>query len=61
VLTLAVSKGWLVHQLNIKNTFLHNTVSEMVYCSKPASFVDPTHPQLVCRLNKFLYSLKQVP
>jgi hypothetical protein len=36
-------------------------LSETVYCSQPASFVDPTHPQLVCRLNKSLYGLKQAP
>jgi hypothetical protein len=61
VLTLAVSRGWLVHQLNVKNAFLHDTLSETVYCSQPAGFVDPAQPQLVCRLNKSLYGLKQAP
>jgi hypothetical protein len=60
VLTLAVSRGWLVHQLDIKNAFLHVTLSETIYCSQPIGFVDPAHPQLVCWLNKSLYSLKQV-
>jgi hypothetical protein len=60
MLTLAVSRGWLVHQLDIKNVFLHVTLSETIYCSQPIGFVDPTHPQLVCWLNKSLYSLKQV-
>jgi hypothetical protein len=59
VLTLAVSRGWPVYQLDVKNAFLHGTLSEMVYCSQPAGFVDPAHPQLVCRLNKSLYGLKQ--
>jgi hypothetical protein len=61
VLTLAVSRGWPVHQLDVKNTFLHCTLSETVYCSQPASFVDPAHPQLVCWLNKSLYGMKQAP
>jgi hypothetical protein len=59
VLTLAVSRGWPVHQLDVKNIFLHGTLSETVYCSQPTDFVDPAHPQLVCRLNKSLYGLKQ--
>jgi hypothetical protein len=59
VLTLIISKGWPVHQLNVKNAFLHGTLSEIVYCSQPAGFVDPAHPQLVCRFNKSLYGLKQ--
>jgi hypothetical protein len=59
VLTLTVSSGWPVHQLDIKNAFLHSILSKTVYCSQPASFVDPTHPQLVCRLNKSLHGLKQ--
>jgi hypothetical protein len=59
VLILAVSRGWPVHQLDVKNIFLHGTLSETVYCSQPTDFVDPAHPQLVCRLNKSLYGLKQ--
>jgi hypothetical protein len=61
MLTLAVSRGWPVHQLDVKSVFLHGTLSETVYCSQPAGFVDPTHPQLVCQLNKSLYGLKQAP
>jgi hypothetical protein len=48
-----------VHQLDVKNAFLHSTLYETIYCSQPAGFVDPTHPQLVCRLNNSLYGLKQ--
>jgi hypothetical protein len=61
VLTLAVSRGWPVHQFDVKNAFLHDTPSETVYRSQPTGFVDPVHPQLVCRLNKSLYGLKQTP
>jgi hypothetical protein len=61
VLTLAVSRGWPMHQLDVKNTFLNGTLFKIVYCSQPAGFVDPAHPQLVCRLNKSLYRLKQAP
>jgi hypothetical protein len=61
MLTLAVSRGWPIHQLDVENTFLHDTLSETVYCSQPVGFIDLTHPQLVCRLNKSLYGMKQAP
>jgi hypothetical protein len=33
VLPLVVSRSWPIHQLDVKNVFLHDTVSETVYCS----------------------------
>ena len=61
VLSVALSRSWPVHQLDVKNVFLHGTLSDTVYCSQPAGFVDSSRPDLVCRLNKSLYGLKQAP
>ena len=58
VLSLALSRSWPVHQLDVKNAFLHGTLSETVYCSQPAGFVDSSRPDMVCQLNKSLYGLK---
>jgi hypothetical protein len=45
----------------VKNVFLHGTLSKTVYYSQLMGFVDPTQSDRVCRLNKSLYGLKQVP
>ncbi|WVZ73451.1 hypothetical protein U9M48_021755 [Paspalum notatum var. saurae] len=61
VLSLALSRRWPIHQLDVKNAFLHGTLSETVYCVQPSGFEDSVHPDYVCRLNKSLYGLKQAP
>jgi hypothetical protein len=59
--TLALSRSWPIHQLDVKNTFHHGTLNETVYCAQPTSFVDPSCPDFVFHLNKSLYGLKQAP
>jgi hypothetical protein len=61
VLSLALSREWPDHQLDVKNAFLHGILTETVYCSQPAGFEDSANPGFVCRLNKSLYGLKQAP
>jgi hypothetical protein len=61
VLTTTVSRTWPIQQLDVKNAFLHDTVSETVFCCQPTGFTDLAHLDLVCRLHKSLYGLKQAP
>jgi hypothetical protein len=47
VLSLALALSWPVHQLDVKNAFLHDTLTETVYCCQPAGFVDSSRPDKV--------------
>lgn len=59
ILSLALSRNWPIHQLDVKNAFLHGNLSEKVYLRQPPGFVDSTRPHHVCQLNMALYGLKQ--
>jgi hypothetical protein len=60
-IVLSFTRDWAIYQLNVNNAFLHGTLTETVYCSQPTGFVDTAQPDLVCQLNRSLYSLKQAP
>jgi hypothetical protein len=61
VLSIVASHQWPIHQLDVKNAFVHGHLEETVYCEQPPGFVDPAHPDYVCLLQKSLYGLKQDP
>lgn len=61
VLSLAVSAGWCIRQVDVSNAFLHSDLQEIVYMTQYPGFVNPLFPNVVCLLKKSLYELKQAP
>lgn len=61
VLTVALAKGWPDRQLDINHAFRNEILKENIYKAQPPGFQEPDTSSLVCKLNKAIYGLKQVP
>jgi hypothetical protein len=61
LLSLTVSHGLLVHQMDVKTTFLNGELDEEIYMERPVGFVANDQEGMVCKLLKSLYGLKQAP
>lgn len=72
LLAVAAMKEWHVHQLDVSNAFLNGDLEETVYMAMPQGYtshgsrinhgqmeMQTKRPQLVCRLLKALYGLRQ--
>jgi len=61
VLSIVVTKGLYLEQLDVKTAFLHGDLEEEIYMQQPKGFVEKGNEEMVCRLTKSLYGLKQLP
>jgi hypothetical protein len=58
ILSIVVSRGWSLRQLDVQNAFLHGLLEE-VYMRQPLRYEDVSCPHYICMLDKVLYGLKQ--
>ena len=59
VLSIAISHGWTLRQLDVQNAFLHGILEEEVYMRQPPGYENKMKPSYVCKLDKAIYGLKQ--
>ena len=61
LLSVAAAFDFEVEQLDVKTTFLHGDLEEEIYMKQPEGFAVKGKKELVCKLKKSLYGLKQSP
>ena len=61
ILSVVVSFDFEVEKLNVKTTFIHMDLEEEIYMKHLEGFVVKGKKELVCKIKKSLYGLKQSP
>jgi hypothetical protein len=59
LISCATNFGWPLHQLDVKNAFLHRDLHEEVYMEIPPGFSSSKTTDKVCRMKKSFYGLKE--
>jgi len=57
LMTVAIKQGWMLHQLDVNNAFLHGDLHEEIYMKLPLG-VHSSIPNAICKLAKSLCRLK---
>ena len=61
LLAYAVQKRMLIHQMDVVTAFLNGELEEEIYMQQPEGYVESGNENLVCKLKKSIYGLKQSP
>lgn len=59
LLALAGQRKLQVHHIDVKNAYLNGTLSEEIFMRQPPGYAVPGKEELVCKLHRSLYGLKQ--
>jgi hypothetical protein len=59
ILSMVAHHDWELDQMDVKSAYLNGVLQEEVYMKQPPQFAKAGKEQLVCRLKKSLYGLKQ--
>nr|GEU92521.1 hypothetical protein [Tanacetum cinerariifolium] len=59
LIAIAVFYDYEIWKMDVKTAFLNGYLVEDIYMVQPEGFVDPKHPKKVCKLQRFIYGLKQ--
>ena len=59
ILAVAANRGWQVDHLDVKSVFLLGELQEEVYVAQPEGYVVQGKENLVYKLHKALYGLRQ--
>ena len=61
LLAFAVQRGMLIYQMDVVTAFLNGDLKEEIFMQQPPGYVELGKEELVCKLKKLLYGLKQSP
>ena len=59
ILAIANELDLEVHQMDVKTAFLNGDLDCEIYMNQPEGFIDPERLEMVCKLRKSIYGLKQ--
>jgi Reverse transcriptase (RNA-dependent DNA polymerase) len=59
LLSIATNKKWTLYQMDVKNIFLQGILDEEVYMACPLGYKKVEDSNIMCKLNKSIYGLKQ--
>ena len=59
LLAFAVQNGMIIHQMDVVTAFLNGMLEEEIYMEQPPGYTKGGEKNLVCKLKRSLYGLKQ--